>query len=95
MSAPGEAGATRQWAGPINGILYCVQFSRSLDGSEADRISDMIMAGRGLPGGTEVYAEAIRRALAQDGPLNSFMETPHTESQLREFLAMVLERLEG
>lgn len=76
-----------RWRGVVNGILYAVQFSPALGDAEVERVAGMIVRGRGLTGGPALYADAVSRALAQPGDLDTSIGTPHGEAEIRDFLA--------
>ena len=82
------------WRGSINSILYVVQFNSRLTDAVAQKIANMIRGGKVLSGGIDRFLPAIKKALAQDGPLNDVIETPHSEEGIRSLLRKVEDLLE-
>ncbi|MFG3553519.1 hypothetical protein ACGGAQ_03940 [Micromonospora sp. NPDC047557] len=75
---------TDSWKGHVNGILYGVQFDRSLDDSVVKRVADGVAAGL-YPGGRAETRDALEQALLYSGPLNDQAETHHSEDDIRAF----------
>ncbi|MEV4823804.1 hypothetical protein [Micromonospora sp. NPDC049274] len=76
---------TDSWKGHVNGILYGVQFDRTLDDAVVTRVADGVAAGL-YPGGRAETREALDQALLYSGPLNDQAETHHSEDDIRAFL---------
>lgn len=93
MDAHGTDGT--QWRGPVNEILYGIQFTPVLDDAVVEKIAVAMIDGRYFGSGAAVYASAIHRALAQDGTLDQVVGTPHGEERLRAFLTRLGSRLSG
>ncbi|MET7371263.1 hypothetical protein [Micromonospora arida] len=72
------------WKGHVNGILYGVQFDRTLDDSVATRVVDGVTAGL-YPGDRAQTRDALNQALRYSGPLNDQAETHHSEDEIRSF----------
>lgn len=89
-----DAARKGDWRGPINQILYGIQFTRELDGTQASQIAEAMAARRYFRDGPQVYLQAIRSSRTYTGPLNDEIETPHSESAIRSFLALVADQLE-
>jgi hypothetical protein len=83
------------WRGRINEILYGVQFRPRLDRALAAGKARSLTDGRGYSSPAQAYVAAIRLALAQPGNLNDEIGTPHSEEQIRAFLADLLAELDG
>lgn len=83
-----------KWKGTVNALLYAIQFRPVLDAEEVNDIAEKIIDGQVLSGGAARYAGAIHGALAQDGPIDDVIETPHSDAALRAFLAQVQHLLE-
>ncbi|WP_405427854.1 hypothetical protein [Micromonospora sp. NBC_00617] len=75
---------TDSWKGHVNGILYGVQFDRTLDDSVVTRVADGVAAGL-YPGDRAETRDALEQALLYSGPLNDQAETPHSEDDIRAF----------
>ena len=88
-----DHGSPTSWRTDINGILYTVQFASELDTSQAQRVADMILQGTAIGGGAALFRASIDQALAQPDALNDDIQTPHTEQQIRAFLAELRGRL--
>ncbi len=82
-----------EWRGRINEILYTLQFRPRLDDAVADDLTRLIANRQVLTAGADVYAASIRQALADPGPLDGQIGTPHSEATLRAFLARLDARL--
>ncbi|MEU8180021.1 hypothetical protein AB0B85_02295 [Micromonospora sp. NPDC049044] len=76
---------TDQWKGYINGILYGVQFDRTLDDAVVTRVAAGVAAGL-YPGDRAETLDALDQALRSEIPLNDEIETPHSEESIRTFL---------
>ncbi|WP_330439619.1 hypothetical protein OHB44_03715 [Micromonospora sp. NBC_00821] len=76
---------TDSWRGHVNGILYGVQFDRTLDDSVVTRVVDGVAAGL-YPGDRAETRDALVHALRYSGPLNEQAGTHHSEDDLIEFL---------
>jgi hypothetical protein len=74
------------WRGPVNSVLYAIQFAPELDHAKAVELAVAIQAQRVLKGGASLYRAAIRDALTQGEPLGSEIPTEHAEPNLRAFL---------
>ena len=85
----------RTWAGRINEILYGLLFKTHLDDAVVEQMTRSMIERRSFGDGPAVYAEAIPHALAYSGPLNDEIETPHSEGQIREFLARLADGLDA
>lgn len=77
--------ASREWKGYVNGILYGIQFDRTLDDAAVDRVADGVVRGL-YPGDRTQTMVALSEALRHEGPLNDQIEAPHTEESIRVFL---------
>jgi hypothetical protein len=86
--------AVPEWQVIVNGLLYTVQFDESLDERVVTEVSDLIKRGKVLEGGKNLYASAIRVALAESHQLTSFIPEAHGESEFRDFLVALLGALE-
>jgi hypothetical protein len=86
-------GADGQWRGVVNQIVYGLIFAKRLDDAVVDDVARNIVARGTLRASPEVYREAITRALAS-ATLEDPFDTPHTEAELRDFLARLGERLD-
>lgn len=84
-----------EWRGRLNEILYTLQFRPELDDAVADDLARLIENRQVLTSGADVYASAIASALADPGPLDEQIGTPHSEATLRAFLARLGARLSG
>ncbi|MFF0466953.1 hypothetical protein ACFYPX_05850 [Micromonospora zamorensis] len=73
------------WKGHVNGILYGVQFDRTLDDSVVSRVADGVAAGL-YQGDRAETRDALVQALRYPGPLNDQAETHHSEDDIRTFL---------
>jgi hypothetical protein len=83
-----------EWQGVNDGVLYCVQFARELDGAEVDRIAHWLL-GQPLWDLTQQQEyDALADALRSDAQLTKFIPEPHTEEAYRDFLRRVLARLD-
>jgi len=82
-----------EWRGRINEILYTLQFRPQLDDAVADDLARLIVNRQVLTAGPDVYVAAIRQALADSGPLDEQIGTPHSEATLRAFFARLDARL--
>ena len=82
------------WKGHINGILYGIQFDRTLDDDVVARVADGVVGGLyvGERAGT---LDALDEALRYSGPLNDQIKTPHSEENIRDFLARLAEVLDA
>ncbi|MEU5904055.1 hypothetical protein [Micromonospora sp. NPDC047527] len=76
---------TDSWKGHVNGILYGIQFDRTLDDSVVSRVADGVVGGL-YPGDRAETVEALDQALRYSGPLNDQAETHHSEESIRAFL---------
>jgi hypothetical protein len=74
------------WRGPVNSVLYTIQFTPELDHTKAVELAGAIQAQRVLRGDPSLYRTAIRDALAQGEPLGNEIPTEHAEPDLRAFL---------
>jgi hypothetical protein len=83
-----------EWRGRLNQLMYGM-LHRPLDERSVDEIASLVAGRRVLTAGAQNYARAIRDALAAGVPLNDDIGTPHTEQQLRNFLARLATRLEA
>jgi len=77
--------ASGEWKGYVNGILYGIQFDRTLDDAAVDRVADGVLHGL-YPGDRAQTTAALNEALRHEGPLNDEIEAPHTEESIRVFL---------
>jgi hypothetical protein len=82
------------WRGPINQILYGIQFTSTLDSTMASQMAEAMVARRYFRDGPQLYLQAIRSSRTYAGPLNDEIETPHSEDAIRSFLALVADQLE-
>ncbi|MFG1883511.1 hypothetical protein [Micromonospora sp. NPDC049102] len=73
-----------RWKGHVNGILYGVQFDRSLDDAVVTRVVEGVAAGL-YPGDRAETRDALDQALPYEGPLNDQAGTPHSEDDIRAF----------
>ncbi|WP_433128838.1 hypothetical protein ACQPWW_02885 [Micromonospora sp. CA-240977] len=73
------------WKGHVNGILYGIQFDRTLDESLVTRVADDVTGGR-YPGDRTETLDALDQALRSAVPLNDEIEIPHSEESIRAFL---------
>ncbi|MDG4825399.1 hypothetical protein O7635_26430 [Asanoa sp. WMMD1127] len=73
------------WKGHVNGILYGIQFDRTLDDAVVGRVADGVLGGL-YPGDRAETLAALTEALRYQGPLNDQVEAPHTEESIRDFL---------
>jgi hypothetical protein len=82
------------WRGDINGVLYCLIFSRRLDAAEVDRLATMILGGRSFARTPEQISASLAAALASDERLTGgLIDQPHPEPAVRGFLTRLAERL--
>ncbi|MET8525411.1 hypothetical protein [Micromonospora sp. NPDC005172] len=74
-----------RWKGHVDGILYGVQFDRSLDDAVVTRVAEGVAGGL-YPGDRAETRDAIDQALLHEGPLDDQAGTPHGEDEIRAFL---------
>ncbi|MEH1166322.1 hypothetical protein V6V47_13130 [Micromonospora sp. CPCC 205539] len=76
---------TSSWKGHVNGLLYGIQFDRTLDDAVVIRVADGVIGGL-YPGDRAETLNALEQALRFPGPLNDQAETHHSEEAIRAFL---------
>ncbi|GAB3947405.1 hypothetical protein [Micromonospora vulcania] len=79
---------TNSWKGHVNGILYGIQFDRTLDDTVVTRVATGVTDGR-YPGDRAETLDALTQALRHPGPLNDQIETHHSEESVRVFLSQL------
>ncbi|MFC4020838.1 hypothetical protein ACFOW4_23240 [Micromonospora sp. GCM10011542] len=76
---------TDRWKGHVNGILYGIQFDRTLDDAVVDRVADGVTGGLYVGDRAETLV-ALDEALRSPGPFNDEIGTHHSEESISEFL---------
>lgn len=81
------------WHQLMLALLYHVQHRPPFD--QADYVMACVVRKRALDATPHQYADAIQKALATDERLNEILETGHSEELLRQFLLVLLRRIEA
>jgi hypothetical protein len=81
--------------GLINGILYGVQFDRTLDDKVVNRIARAMVKEPILYLTPEQEYECVVSGLRSGDPLTGQIPQPHDEQAVREFLGRLVERLDA
>jgi hypothetical protein len=81
--------------GLLNGIVYCVMFSRELGDQEVDRIARMALEQPFFDLPTEEEYAGIQALLADDHWDTDLSWQPHDEPVIRDFLRRLLDRLDA
>ncbi|MER8007897.1 hypothetical protein [Streptomyces sp. NPDC094149] len=81
--------------GVVTAVLYCVQFSRELDGGEVERIAAMVLERPFYDLTVEEQYADIEAALAAPVWEDDLSWQPHGEAAVRDFLRRLLQRLDA
>lgn len=83
------------WRGIVNTILYSVQFEAELDVSVANRIAEGLLERPvGLLSADDEYT-SLAAGLRSGAPLPTLVQMRHPADELREFLALVVDRMDS
>jgi len=86
---------TDSWRGFVDGVLYKLQFTRTLDDEAVDWLArDLIEKPLGRFTPEQEYA-ALAAALRSADSLTGDMPQPHGDHEMREFLQRVVRRMEA
>ncbi|NOP98324.1 hypothetical protein [Mycolicibacterium fortuitum] len=92
----------KSWRGGVDMIIYHMQFIEDLGAMNAEMLADAFIMYRTFGQGPQFFLDTIEGALASDAVImtEDWAEPPygreelrHTESDMREFLAMVGDEL--
>ncbi|WP_396902506.1 hypothetical protein [Mycolicibacterium sp.] len=92
----------KSWRGEVDMIIYHMQFIEDLGAMNAEMLADAFIMYRTFGQGPQFFLDTIEGALASDAVImtEDWAEPPygreelrHTESDMREFLAMVGDEL--
>jgi hypothetical protein len=82
------------WKPLLRAIIYVVQFDA--DPTRAvDRVLSQIIDKGVLGASRQAYRDALAQALASDDTLATLIPQPHPETTIRQYLALLYQRLQG
>ena len=82
------------WTPLLRAVIYVVQFDA--DPTQAiDRVLTQVIEPKGLGATREAYRAALVQAMASDETLAALVPQPHSETIIRQYLALLYQRLQA